>query len=524
MADVSFNQLALNGYAGAVSALQWGPDGRLYVAERFGDVKVLSVEKVDGAYTVTASETIGLVKAIPNHDDDGSLSSTGGRQVTGIVVGGTAEAPVVYVSSSDPRIGAGGGGQDKDLDTNSGIVSRLVPDGAGGWEKVDIVRGLPRSEENHATNGLELSADGTTLYVAQGGHANAGAPSNNFAGQTEYAYSAAILSVDLAAIDAMPVKQDGPNPYIYDLPTLDDPNRPNDGTPGNENADGSDVSGPFGGADGFNMAKITADSPVQVYSPGYRNPYDILRTEDGQLYTYDNGANNGWGGRPLDADGNVVTDPSQTATNRPHEDNPYNPKNYDNLHLVEEGSYGGHPNPIRAAGADAGLLVSPNAGVTGSTYLENGDPRLPADFASVVDETNPEEGVYQEGGFEDTALDTGKGSVNGLAEYTASVTWDDGNGGETSIKGALLATDLNGDVYIIPREGGAVQTTTGNAGQTVAEGQADHLAGRRRPARHRRGGRRRALRRHHLGRPALQRPDRHPRARRGLGGRHRPRR
>ena len=473
MADVSFNQLTLEGYSGAVSALQWGPDGRLYVSERFGDVKILTVEKSDGAYTVTAIETIDLVKSLPNHNDDGALAaSVTGRQVTGIVVGGTADDPVIYVSSSDPRIGAGGGGQDKNLDTNSGIISRLtVNDATGEWEKVDIVRGLPRSEENHATNGMELSADGNTLYVAQGGHANAGAPSNNFAGQPEYAYSAAILSVDLAAIDALPVIQDaGGHDYVYDLPTLDDPDRPNDGTAGNENADGSDVSGPFGGNDGFNMAKIEADSPVQVYSPGYRNPYDVLLTQDGQLYTYDNGANNGWGGRPVDANGDIVTDASQTATNKPNEDNPYNPKNYDNLHLVTEGSYGGHPNPIRASGEDAGLLVSPSNGVNGSTWLAPGDAGLPADFSTVVDQTNPQEGVYQEGGFDDTALDTGQGSVNGLAEYTASVTWDDGNGGQTSIQGALLATDYNGDVYIIPRENGAVETTTGNAGQTVAEG------------------------------------------------------
>ena len=472
MADVSFNQTTLNGYGGAVAALQWGPDGRLYVAERFGDVKVLTVEKTNGAYTVTDTDTIGLVKDIANHDDDGSLNaSLSNRQVTGIVVGGTAENPVVYVSSSDPRIGAGNGGADKNLDTNSGVISRLTMDANGGWEKVDIVRGLPRSEENHATNGLELSADGSTLYVAQGGHANAGAPSNNFAGQVEYAYSAAILSVDLDAIDQMDVKPNGDHPYVYDLPTLDDPDRPNDGTTGNENPDGSDVSGPFGGNDGFNMARITADSPVQVHSPGYRNPYDVLLTEDGQLYTYDNGANAGWGGFAVDENGAIVTDPSQTATNQANEDQGSNkPKNYDNLHLVEEGAYGGHPNPIRAAGEDAGLLVSPNSGTTGSTWLGAGNPGLPADFAQVVDQVDPRQGVYQEGGFADTALDTGKGSVNGLAEYTASVTWTDGNGGETSIKGALLATDYNGEIYIIPRDGGGVQTTTGNNGQTVAEG------------------------------------------------------
>ena len=40
------------------------------------------------------------------------------------------------------------------------------------WEAVDIVRVLPRSEENHSVNGMELSEDGTTLYLAVGGNTN----------------------------------------------------------------------------------------------------------------------------------------------------------------------------------------------------------------------------------------------------------------------------------------------------------------------------------------------------------------
>ncbi|SLN32397.1 Hemolysin, chromosomal [Roseivivax jejudonensis] len=479
MVDVSFNQSTLNGYDGFASALQWHSDGRLYVAERTGSVKVLDVEKTDsGDFDVTSTDQIDLINNIVNHNDDGTeASDVGGRQVTGLVVGDTAEDPVIYVSSSDPRIGAGGGGEDKGLDTNSGVISRLTyNDATGSWDKVDIVRGLPRSEENHSTNGLELSDDGSTLYVAQGGHTNAGAPSNNFAGLPEYAYSGAILSVDLDQIDQIEQSEgvkdaDGANPFVYDLPTLNDPSRPDDGTAGNENPDGTDVDGPWGGNDGFNMAKLTEDSPVQVFSPGYRNAYDILQTEDGHLYTYDNGANNGWGGQAVDESGAHVDDPSQTATTLPHEDDDYDPQNYDNLHRVTEGSYGGHPNAIRAAGEDAGLLVTPEQGVNDSEWLEAGDGDLPEDFADVVPTTNPEEGVYQEGGYEDTALDTGSGSVNGLAEYTASTTWDDGNGVQESIQGALLATDYNGDIYVIPRdEDGVVQTTTGGNGQTVAEG------------------------------------------------------
>ena len=74
---------------------------------------------------------------------------------------------------------------------------------------MQLVRGLPRSEENHSTNGMQLDAVSNTLYVMQGGHDNKGAPSNNFAATPEYALSAAMLSVDLDVIDALPTQIDG---------------------------------------------------------------------------------------------------------------------------------------------------------------------------------------------------------------------------------------------------------------------------------------------------------------------------
>jgi large repetitive protein len=51
---VSFTQSVLAGDTGLIgppSALQWGPDGKLYVASRFGDIAVLEVAKTGpGAY------------------------------------------------------------------------------------------------------------------------------------------------------------------------------------------------------------------------------------------------------------------------------------------------------------------------------------------------------------------------------------------------------------------------------------------------------------------------------------------
>ena len=179
------------------------------------------------------------------------------------------------------------------------------------------MRGLPRSEENHSTNGLQYDAATNTLLVAQGGHTNAGAPSQKFAYTNEYALSAAILAIDLDAIGNT----------TYDIPTVDDPTR-NDTTV-------------FGGNDGLNMAKLVAGGPVQVFSSGFRNSYDLVLTASGRIYTIDNGANTGWGGWP-------TNEGTANVTNQYNPSEPGSVNNKDQLHLISQGYYGGHPNPLLA--------------------------------------------------------------------------------------------------------------------------------------------------------------------------------
>jgi len=153
--------------------------------------------------------------------------------VTGILIEGTPTAPVIYLASSDPRQAAGPSGTDSGLDTNSGILHKLSKSGAT-WIKQDIVRGLPRSEENHVPNGLVKI--GNKIYLVTGGNTNEGAPSNNFAFIPEYALSAAVLEIDLGAIGES----------TYDLPTLNDEDRPGV----------TDANDPFGGNNGKNQAKL----------------------------------------------------------------------------------------------------------------------------------------------------------------------------------------------------------------------------------------------------------------------------
>ncbi|MGH9009456.1 MAG: PQQ-dependent sugar dehydrogenase [Acidimicrobiia bacterium] len=369
-----------------VTTVRFGPDGRLYVGQQTGIIRALSLERRGPAsYRVTASEAIGALVDLPNHNDDGVENrAVVGRQLTGIEVTGTATQPVIYAVTTDPRMGGGPSGLDLPLDTNSGVLSRLTRDGAS-WRRTDLVRGLPRSGENHAGNGLVLDGAGSRLFLAQGANTNNGAPSKQFAFTPEYALSGAILSIDLAAIGE----------GTFDLPTLDDPARP--GT--------ADAGDPFGGAKGANQARLAADGPVTVYAPGFRNPYDIVLTAAGRLYTIDNGANPGWGDAPLEAGGRCTSDPR-----------PGGKRQEDTLHYVRAaGYYGGHPNPTRANPANVFAGQSP------------------------VGAAHPIECEFRPG-KQSGALTTFPASTNGLVEYRSQAF-----GG--AMAGNLLTASFDNRIY-----------------------------------------------------------------------------
>jgi hypothetical protein len=250
------------------------------------------------------------------------------------------------------------------------------------------------------------------LYVAQGGNTNLGAPSASFAHLPEYALSGAILSVDLGNLGALP----------YDLPTLNDRSRP--GVP--------DANDPFGGNDGRNQAKIVPGGPVQVFSPGFRNPYDLTFASNGSLYATDNGPNAGAGGLP------PGEGPAGTCTDETSEPGF---AAWDSLHLVEgPGDYHGAPNPTRGNTANVWGKQSP----------------VPA--------ANPVECDYLDAGPERGSLATFPESTNGLDEYTAS-----NFGG--AMQGDLLAvTLLDNLVYrIILNPDGTEVTTVDTLFSSVAK-------------------------------------------------------
>ena len=461
MASISFSQVgSFNGVSGGPqvlenpTSLQFGPDGRLYVSEQNGAINAFTIEVQNGEYIATDHELLqlpsgaGVVQSIQNHNDDGTLNSIQARQVTGFVVAGTAANPVLYISSSDPRISNNG---DINLDTNSGVVTRVTWNGSE-WEAVDIIRGLPRSEENHSVNGLTLSPDGNTLYLAVGGNTNNGAPDAFFSFTSEFALSGTVLEIDLADLESRPILTD-PNggvngaarQFIYDLPTLDDPTVANDGL--REDANGVDVAGPFGGNDGFNQAILPADAPLRIFADGFRNNFDLVLTESGNLFTVDNGSNGGLGGDPIFVNGEATDQVSPGGTGDPEP-----------LFLVTEGGFFGHPNPTRS-NQDLEFVVRDDNGNPDASLLINTVPDLSAlvpdgvDIADgfIIDPSrftgDPdrllESGIRVPfGSAESPALTTLGSSSNGLVEFTSDVF-------DGALQGALIVTQFNGNVTLL---------------------------------------------------------------------------
>ena len=468
------------------TSLEFGPDDRLYVSQQNGTIWAFTIQRNgaangSGTYTVTNSEEITIIRNfIKNHDDTGNITQALTRQITGIKLSGTNINPIIYVTSSDNLIGGGGGGEDTNLDTNSGILSRLEWDGSQ-WNKIDLIRGLPRCEENHSTNGMQLFEKNGTRYMLlnQGGNTNKGAPSNNFAGTPEYFYSGSVHIINLTQLESMTVYTDPRTgtDYVYDLPTLNDPSRADiDNTDPNfpyptghpmYNAT-IDLGDPFGGNNGLNQAFFEVGSPIEIFAPGFRNPYDILITEDGRIYLSDNGPNSGWGGLPKIYDINTDAFLGDEST----VPGGYNPVNHyvtnelnengssvhgDPLHFVgtindANGTYfGGHPLPINAFPSRAKIIAYENNGGTWSelyntdlaTLLVGSSGYFNSSFTIADFPDDPRLGEYlldePIGSLKVNILDVINASTNGIAEYTAS----NFNG---AMQGNILTASFNGNI------------------------------------------------------------------------------
>lgn len=243
------------------TSLAFGPDGRLYVASQ---EEILAISLDLNTHEVLAIEQV----------------ASGLSGILGIAFDPTApaEAPVKLYASRQETTGV------------DGYWGRVTTFTAPAWVQEDVIQHLPSSAPllNHMTNGLAFGPDGR-LFIAQGSNTDAGLIGQPPDYYPESALSAAILVAD-----------------------VNDPG-----------FDGNLTYNPPGEPLDHNVDLISGD--VEVYTPGHRNPYDLVFHSNGYLYTTDNGALGQQGA--ADCEGGTV----ETSVS-------------DELNLVEEGNYYGFPN------------------------------------------------------------------------------------------------------------------------------------------------------------------------------------
>ena len=269
------------------TAMDYGPDGRLYVATLFGDIYAFSIDPETRTYTEE------LIETIPN-------SEGGNRLTLGLAVDpdSTPSNVILWVGHSDGSVNNGG--------LNSGKISRLS--GPGFSQKDDVITQLPRAIANHATNNIDFGPDGR-LYIWQGGNTGAGAANTEpteFGDRPEQVLSAAVLVADVK-----------------------DPN--------------------FNGTTGSNIGEFVEEfytrtgSDVEIYASGLRNTYDGVFHSNGNLYAPDNGLGVTGTVPPVPRLGDPTDRSITTLFGEIPIDNPG--KQSDPLNLIVEGGYYGHPNP-----------------------------------------------------------------------------------------------------------------------------------------------------------------------------------
>ncbi|MGE3141212.1 MAG: PQQ-dependent sugar dehydrogenase, partial [Thermoleophilia bacterium] len=320
------------------TSIEFGPDGRLYVATQKGKIYVVNMNDQDQA--VSLQGTIESIAVRANKNFDGSPSGEPGRQVTGIVFdpASTAAAPVLYVSHSDPRIFKNEQPGQSLVDEQSGVVTKLTLNGAGQVvAQQDLVVNLPRSAENHSVNGMDFGPDGW-LYLGIGGATNFGAPSLFFGYFPEVPLSAAVLRINPAAIGGGTVNAAAGSAFSFNDPC----------GPGESVGNGCSAATTVPGGPGAG----TVPGQFEVYATGFRNPYDVLWHSNGKLYANENEGNSGGGLTPGGQNPGAGGDPP------------------DELFNVQAGGYHGHPNPSLGlntydGGVKAIAKYAPNSATTG---------------------------------------------------------------------------------------------------------------------------------------------------------------
>ncbi|MEM7244717.1 MAG: choice-of-anchor D domain-containing protein, partial [Acidobacteriota bacterium] len=330
----------------------WGPDERLWVATIGGAIHALSF---DDDWALQDVETFDALTELPN------------PHVLGLAFSPFDAPGALRLLVAHSLLEANGGECFEGSSDFTGQVSVLTgPD----FDEVEpLITGLPVSNHDHGINGLELDSQGR-LLVCVGGLTNAGVADCAMGGLPESPLSAAIVR---AAIDEPGFE--GAITYIH----------VDTGLPVDDQVLGEEI-------------ELADDVAVEVFASGLRNVFDLHLTTRDVLFALDNGPNGSLGPASLSA-----------TTEGP------GPGEADELILLEEGHYYGHPNRSRGREDDRQNVYHRPVGAS-----------VPGAFTQALVRMPP--------------------SSNGLDEYRAATFG-------SQLRGHLIAQDFNEETYHVELSG-----------------------------------------------------------------------
>lgn len=294
--SLAFEQVALPTVpAKPYTAVEMGPDGKLYAATLTGEILRFGVE-ADG--TLGTPQVITSVQA----------ANGGPRTIIGLKFdpASTADNLSLWISNNyfwDAQ---------SDAPDWSGKITRLS--GPNLETVQDYVVGLPRSIRDHQTNSIAFRpGEPNALYIVQGSNTAMGAPDTAWGNRPERLLNAALLRLDLSKLS--------PSALPLNVKT----------------------------AEGGTYNPYASTAPLTIYASGVRNAYDLVWHSNGQLYAPTNGSAAG-GNTPatpatLPASCQTRSDGPYTGPSVPGLSNVGTQRDY--LFRITAGGYYGHPNPER---------------------------------------------------------------------------------------------------------------------------------------------------------------------------------
>ncbi|MFT3789087.1 MAG: Ig-like domain-containing protein [Tepidisphaeraceae bacterium] len=228
---------------GGVTALHFGPDGKLYASTLFGEMY---------RFPLNPDGTLGAAEQLPGVTV--SHASLGKRILVGFVFDpkSTPDNPIIYATHT-PFLGAMGTPFFKVADF-SAILSKISGPNLSNVQ--DLLVNLPRSAIDHQTFEPIWGPDGA-LYFHQGASNAYGDPDKEWDMRAEHLLTASVLRLDLSKL---------PQTLPLDTKTIE-------------------AGGPYD--------PNAASAPLTVYASGIRVAYNLRFHSNGHLYGAINGSSAG---------------------------------------------------------------------------------------------------------------------------------------------------------------------------------------------------------------------------------------